>query len=120
MESDGFSPLSINSSIIKFIHSKKTLFTLGEYKNESDNPEAYEWFNSSLNSWIILPLWVSTDLFGFIQLKESEANMDLDVEDHDLLDIIAHHIALSLSLDKSSTELQQAERFKQCNNHFVN
>ena len=115
MKANGYPTLPKNSSLIKFIRQKKSLFTLNNYINDSQEPETYDWFNSKLKSWLILPLWVNDELFGFIHLKESDTQIDLDIEDQELLDIIAYQIALSLSLNKSTSELQQAERFKQVN-----
>ncbi len=105
-----------NSEFIKYIYSQRDLFTLDEYINTFKQlVESDHWFIQSKNSWIILPLWVNEQLFGFIHLKSSFAPSSLDQEDRELLTTIGHHVALYLSQYEASLALQQAEKFKGIN-----
>lgn len=113
MPVDMFEPEPENSRFIQYICNNHSLFIREDYKQQLNPKNSEHWFITTHNSWMILPLWINENLFGFIHLKESVAQMNLDMEDHDLLNTIAHHIALSLSLNESYSALQQAEQFNQ-------
>lgn len=113
MSVDNFNPESKNSKFIQFLRHNHNLFTLDDYKKKNNTIDTDHWFLTTPYSWMILPLWINDRLFGFIHLQESVAPLALDMEDSDLLNTIAHHIALSLSLNESYSALQEAERFNQ-------
>lgn len=107
---------SDDSLLISFIHQNHDLFDTNTFKKYTESKGARDhWFLTARNSWLIIPLWVNDSLFGFVHLRQSVVGMQLGIEDHDLLNTIAHHVALSLSLKKTDAELQQAERFKEVN-----
>ena len=109
-------PEPVDSPLIKFIYLNHDLFTKQEYLKSSDiSLDNSHWFIQSINSWLILPLWVNNSLFGFIHLKKSFSPMLLDHEDRELLTTITHHVALYLSQYETSIALQQAEKFKSMN-----
>ena len=66
-------------------------------------------------TWLIIPLKVSGNLFGFILMAKPVIDTKLDTEDIDLVSTIAHHISLSLFLKETDQALQMAERFKHMN-----
>lgn len=103
------------SNLIRFIKHHKTLFTIQDFKQSDSSHGFNHWIVSSENSWLIIPLWNNDALFGFIHMQESVSPMQLDTEDYDLLNTVAHHISLSLSLHETLMALQQAEQFKQIN-----
>lgn len=105
-----------DSLLIQFIRQNNQLFgkssfgAFMEHENTDDH-----WFLKSKQGWLIIPLWVNKSLFGFVYLQKSIVGMELDMEDRDLLNTIAHHVALSLSLKETDNALQQAQRFKEVN-----
>lgn len=113
MRVDNFNPESKDSTFIQYLQHNQNLFTLDNYIKQNDAVNSDHWFLTTQESWMILPLWINDQLFGFIHLKQSVAPMVLDVEDSDLLNTIAHHIVLSLSINESYTASQQTERFNQ-------
>lgn len=105
-----------DSLLVSFIHKNHDLFDCDTFKNYAKIKGLSDhWFLKARNSWLIIPLWVDKGLFGFVHLRQSVVGMQLGIEDHDLLNTIAHHVALSLSLKQTDAELQQAERFKEVN-----
>jgi putative PEP-CTERM system histidine kinase len=66
-------------------------------------------------NWLILPLWVNDELFGFVRLAPPIVPLELDIEDIDLLDTVAHHVSLALFLKEADIQLQQAQQFKGLN-----
>ena len=66
-------------------------------------------------TWLIIPLKVSANLYGFILMARPVVDTKLDTEDIDLISTIAHHISLSLFLKETDQALQMAERFKEMN-----
>jgi putative PEP-CTERM system histidine kinase len=104
------------SGFINFIHQNRVIFTLQEYM-EKGPPQtgSSHWLISNKTNWLILPLWVEDNLFGFIHLNTSQSQTSLDQEDRELLTTITHHVALYLSQHEVSKELQRAEKFKSIN-----
>ncbi|MBC8210383.1 MAG: PEP-CTERM system histidine kinase PrsK, partial [Gammaproteobacteria bacterium] len=105
-----------DSPFIQFIYRNKELFSREEYlKSLKEHSSKEHWFLKNLNSWLILPLWVDDELFGYIHLKESFSPIKLDHEDRELLTTITHHVTLYLSQYETTLALQQAEKFKSMN-----
>ncbi len=105
-----------NSPFIQYIIKTHDLFTTEDINNS--NPVGLEnnhWFINDEKSWLILPLWVDKNLYGFIHLQTPMISMKLDSEDKELLTTITHHVALYLSQNEISLALQQAEKFKSMN-----
>ena len=73
-----------------------------------------EWIAAN-DAWLVLPLWANDKLFGFVCLNPPMIEKDLDLEDIDLLETVAHHVSLALFLQQADAELQQAQRFKAMN-----
>lgn len=89
-----------------------------EYSNVSDqlcvSGEPPEWLVPE-STWLLIPLKVSGNLYGFILLATPVVYIKLDAEDVDLVSTIAHHISLSLFLKETDQALQMADRFKEMN-----
>lgn len=116
IKSDDIAPEQETSALIRMIYEKRKLFTRQEYidsLNKTANKQ--HWFIQNKNCWLIIPLWLNEELFGFVHLNSPIIETKLDIEDLDLLNTVAHHVALSLFLKQADTELQQAQRFKDMN-----
>lgn len=101
-----------DSALIQIISKRKGLFTADELlKQLVLADQETQWITKSAKSWLVLPLWVNDELFGFIHLEKSIVNLDLDIEDIDLLNIVTHHVALALFLNAADAQLHQAKRF---------
>jgi putative PEP-CTERM system histidine kinase len=105
-----------DSKLIQIIKEKRQLLTRDDFlKLVSDKDTKDHWFAYSKTSWLIVPLWINSDLFGFVHLRESIFNSELDIEDVELLNTVAHQVSLSLFLKETDTALQQAQKFSDMN-----
>ena len=108
--------ISESSAVVKFLlkqqepFSGKRLLTLDGIDFAHDHS-----LEHIVQSWLVLPLWINEELFGFICLQAPIVEVDLDIEDVDLLNTVAHHVSLALFLKEADTQLQQAQRFKELN-----
>ncbi len=116
---DSLLPEADDSSLVAFIHEKKKLFSKQEFRQVLESPEAdSHWFIRTEYSWLIIPLWINEELFGFVHLSKptlESSGVSLDIEDIDLLNTIAHHVSLSLFLKETDNALQQAQKFTDMN-----
>lgn len=115
-KADGFSSAyhqDVHSNFIGFIRQHHHIFSRNEYIRKTG--DLTHWFAKNPKNWLILPLWVDNHLQGFIHLLVSPNQKSLDQEDRELLTTITHHVALYLSQQQVSQELQQAEKFKSIN-----
>ncbi|MCP4432976.1 MAG: PEP-CTERM system histidine kinase PrsK [Gammaproteobacteria bacterium] len=112
-------PEAAESVLIKFIYKKEKLFSKKEFGQFCESPEKGEhWFSHTDNSWLIVPLWINEELFGFVHLMApslKSGDAALGIEDIDLLNTIAHHVSLSLFLKETDNALQQAQKFTDMN-----
>jgi putative PEP-CTERM system histidine kinase len=105
-----------DSELIRIIKQKGQLLTRDDFfELAGDKDKKDHWFVCSETSWLIVPLWINSDLFGFVHLRESIFHSKLDIEDLDLLNTVAHHVSLSLFLKQTDTALQQAQKFTDMN-----
>ncbi len=115
---DNPEPEPDDSRLIEFIHEKGELFSKQEFEqNRQGLGNSNHWFMQIENSWLIIPLWINEELYGFIHLRSPTiaSDVNLDIEDIDLLNTIAHHVSLSLFLKDTDIALQQAQKFTDMN-----
>ena len=106
-------PEKNDSALIKAIREKKGVLTVGELSKILNNTDGNKhWVVSNSRSWMILPLMINDELFGFIQLEQPQITHTLDIEDIDLLNTVTSHVALTLFLNEADARLQIAQRFK--------
>ena len=105
-----------SSQLIEFLLKQREPFPgnlLLELKIDNES-NGFEMADIGRN-WLILPLWISEELFGFVCLQAPVVDTSLDIEDLDLLNTVAHHVSLALFLKEADTRLQEAQRFKDLN-----
>jgi len=106
-------PEKNDSALIKVIREQKGILTVDELSKRLNKAgENNHWIVSNSRSWMILPLMIDEELFGFIHLEQSHVSHTLDIEDIDLLNTVAEHVALALFLNEANAQLQVAQRFK--------
>jgi putative PEP-CTERM system histidine kinase len=107
---------SSDSELIQVINEKQQLFTRDEFIKLTIGEKINDhWYVQSDSSWLIVPLWINSELFGFVHLRQSIFKSELDMEDIDLINTVAHHVSLSLFLKETDTALQLAQKFKDMN-----
>lgn len=109
-------PLQENSPLIEYLLTRHEPFSGSRLQDLiGDETDKSDGIAGIVNSWLILPLWINDELFGFVCLREPVVGNDLDIEDRDLLHTVAHHVALALFLRETDNRLQRAQRFKDLN-----
>jgi putative PEP-CTERM system histidine kinase len=106
-------PEKRDSPLIEAIKAKKGILSGDELsKRLGKTGEDNHWLLTSPSSWIVLPLMINEELFGFIHLERPQVDHTLDIEDIDLLNTVTDHVALALFLNEADSRLQVAQRFK--------
>ena len=103
-----------HSFLIDSLKKNQSIFTQNNLK-PAQLKDSEHWLLSDSKNWLILPLWLSNSLFGFIYLIKPETMKNLDHEDTELLTTITHQVSLFLSQHETSIALQQSEKFKGIN-----
>lgn len=111
---DQASPISESDRSIQYMLTRHEPFP-GKQLLEIDTTDRTSPPSGPANSWLIVPLWIQEELFGFVCLEPPFVEINLDIEDLDLLNTVAHHVSLALFLKEADTRLQQAQRFKDLN-----
>jgi putative PEP-CTERM system histidine kinase len=105
-----------DSPLITMLKSSRKMISRDEFiRFVNDTDAKKHWFVQTRFSWLVIPLWLNDELFGFIHLRDSIVDMTLDMEDQELLETIAHHVALAISLKASDSALLQAKKFQEMN-----
>jgi putative PEP-CTERM system histidine kinase len=69
------------------------------------------WFLEDGSWWIIVPLFLGDDLYGFVALARPSTVSELNFEDHDLLRTVGRHVATHLRQAESDKQLAEAQQF---------
>ncbi len=101
-----------NSELISLLKKEKKLVTKDDFPKQKKTLSSQHWFMRLENSWMILPLWLDKTLYGFIHLREPIVPLNLDIEDTDLLNTLAHHVTIALFSKSVDEELHRAQQFK--------
>ena len=109
-------PIRENSRVIQFLLTRKEPLQASRLLEQLGDKEPENSVVHKLaSSWLILPLWINDELFGFVNLQPAIVEFELDIEDIDLLNTVAHHVSLALFLKEADAQLQQSQRFKDLN-----
>ena len=105
-----------DSKLLQVLRKNKSLISRAELialsaKGDDDS----HWIVQTENCWFIMPLWVNNELFGFVILAQPAIHTELDLEDVDLLNTVAHHVSMSLFSKETDLALQQAQKFSDMN-----
>ena len=73
--------------------------------------ELDSWFEAPEKWWIIVPMLLGNELYGFIALQRAPTLSTLNFEDHDLLRTVGRHVATHLKHAESDRQLSEAQQF---------
>jgi putative PEP-CTERM system histidine kinase len=103
-----------DSSLVRFMTARQWVMDLSEMQRFPALYEGLEldaWFRDNGSWWIIVPLLLGEELYGFVALAKPPAVSDLNFEDHDLLKTVGRHVATHLRQAESDRELAEAQQF---------
>ena len=105
-----------NSELVQIMRENKSLISRDELiALSAKGDDNSHWIVQTGNCWFIMPLWVNDELFGFVILARPAVYTELDLEDVDLLNTVAHHVSMSLFSKETDLALQQAQKFSDMN-----
>ena len=108
------SPVDRDAGLIKFLKNRQWIVDLEEMKRY---PARYEdlqlepWFLENEQWWLIVPLLLGNQLFGFILVKKPRTVPRLNFEDHDLLRTVGRHVGAHINQAESDKRLAESNQF---------
>jgi len=106
-----FSP---ENSLVRFMVERQWVIDLTEMQQHPSmygNLELDSWFEGQDKWWIIVPMLLGSELYGFVALMRGPALSTLNFEDHDLLRTVGRHVATHLKQAESDRQLSEAQQF---------
>lgn len=106
--------IDVDSNLATFLAERMWVMNLVELKKD---PSLYgglrldPWIVEDNKWWLIVPLLLGNDLYGFIMLLRPTAISALNFEDHDLLRTVGRHVATHLKQAESDRQLAEAQQF---------
>lgn len=103
-----------DSSLVRFMVERQWVIDLAERQR---HPSLYgdlkldSWIEEDDKWWIIVPMLLGDDLYGFVALVKAPAFSSLNFEDHDLLRTVGRHVATHLKQAESDRQLSEAQQF---------
>lgn len=101
-----------------FLKENNWIINIDEYKEDQKNYPGLSLPNTILslsNAWLIIPLNVQNNLVGFIVLSHSQAKVEFNWEDYDILKISGHQAASALAQMIDSEALANSKQFEAYN-----
>jgi putative PEP-CTERM system histidine kinase len=105
-------------NFLLFLKENNWIINIDEYKEDKKNYPGLILPNTILslsNAWLIIPLNVHNNLVGFIVLSHSQANVEFNWEDYDILKISGHQAASALAQMIDSEALANSKQFEAYN-----
>lgn len=106
-----FSP---DNSLVRFMVERQWVIDLTEKQRHPamyGDLELDSWFEEQDKWWIIVPMLLGSELYGFVALMRGGALSTLNFEDHDLLRTVGRHVATHLKQAESDRQLSEAQQF---------
>jgi len=104
-----------DDSLVKFLEDTQYVINVAELEirpNEYQGLVLPDWLKSLPQAWLIVPLFSSEKLIGFVVLMNPLVKRAINWEDRDLLKAIAKQISSYLVIIMMSEELSQAKQFE--------
>jgi putative PEP-CTERM system histidine kinase len=102
-----------SASLVRFLERRKWIIDLSEYHlhpKRYDDLELDEMFQKAPEWWLIVPLLLGHEVFGFIVLLKPMIAFKLNFEDHDLLKTVGKQVATHIKqaeIDRRLAEISQ-------------
>lgn len=103
---------------MRFMRERAWVMNLQEFRQ---HPERYahhcqpDWLAQLPQVWLMVPLFVSSEMKGFVLLDQSRIKLDINWEVHDLLKTAARQAASFLAQAQATEALLEARKFEAFN-----
>jgi putative PEP-CTERM system histidine kinase len=107
-----------DGSLARFLQDKEWVVNLDDYRAESPSYaalDAPDWLVGDDEAWLVIPLMLHDDLFGFVVLLTARTRINLDWEVNDLLKTAARQVASTLAQLNANRALLVARQFESFN-----
>lgn len=108
----------VDGALSRFLQEWQWVINLEEYEKD---PLTYEglilpaWLRSMSDAWLVVPLMLQSDLYGFLVLAQPRAKREFNWEDIDLLKTAGRQVAIHLAQARSAADLAQSRQFEAFN-----
>lgn len=103
------------SDFVQFLNEKNYVINLDEIESHGDEYAGLDlprWLPEIEQAWLIVPLYSTDDLLGFVVLCKPLVKRAINWEDRDLLKTAAKQIASYLTVLMTSAKLAEAKQFE--------
>jgi putative PEP-CTERM system histidine kinase len=105
----------MQSALLEFMRRTGWVVNLDEYRRKPDMYEHLQlpvWLHSQPQAWLLVPLFMGTELLGFVQLASPRTRMDVNWEVTDLLKTAGRQAASYLAQMQATEALLEARKFE--------
>jgi putative PEP-CTERM system histidine kinase len=103
-----------NSRMVRFLRQRQWVVDFAERESHPGRYEGFRvepWVDADDRWWLIVPLFLGSQLFGFVFLLRPRIVPSLNFEDHDLLKTVGRHVATHINQAESDRRLAEASQF---------
>lgn len=104
-----------NSELVRFFGEREWIIDLHEYKND---PVSYnlleipDSISKMPDGWLVIPLYLSNDLYGIAMIGNPYARVELNWENFDLIKVVARQTCNLLAQADAQNRLSRAMQFE--------
>jgi len=109
------SELTSHDYLVQLLKRDPSMINLNDPKINLDRDQLPHWLTAAKNVWLLVPLPLHGELTGFVLLKESRVEFELNWEDYELMNAAAQQAASYLAQMVSSDALSEARQFSAFN-----
>jgi len=106
--------LKSSDKLIAYVMDNQSIINLYEYTSQPDlynNLTLPTWIDQINKAWLIVPVFLDTDLYGFIILTRSIGIIEQTWEDGELLFTVGQQVASYLAQHESAQKLAESRQF---------
>ncbi|WP_372972004.1 XrtA/PEP-CTERM system histidine kinase PrsK, partial [Marinobacter sp.] len=110
-----YTTIDANSELVRFFGEREWIIDLHEYKND---PVSYhlleipDSISTIPDGWLVIPLYLSNDLYGIAMIGNPYARVELNWENFDLIKVVARQTCNLLAQADAQNRLSRAMQFE--------
>ncbi|MGM0774881.1 MAG: XrtA/PEP-CTERM system histidine kinase PrsK [Pseudomonadota bacterium] len=110
-----YTTIDANSELVRFFGEREWIIDLHEYKNDPVSYHLLEIPDSISripDGWLVIPLYLSNDLYGIAMIGNPYARVELNWENFDLIKVVARQTCNLLAQADAQNRLSRAMQFE--------